>query len=370
MFEILPDNYMDIETEEVTGDYGVVLNYHKDFITKEYTYRDIWSRLVEFESYKSVVVVDADALVYRVASKADEWTIKATSDVWGVVECKTRTELKAHCKKNGWGLDSFRIEDVVSTEPVSYCLGTLKKALENIKKLEGFRKSILLIGGGNNFRSSLPLPDLYKGSRKDMKKPTHLDACRNYLIKYHNAFIINGVEADDVVVGLTQILTSKGLDCIAWNVDKDFTQSLLPVKYFNPIHQKLITLEGGVGELHLTKTGVKGSGLKWLLLQVMLGDSTDDYSPKQFFSKKYGDKGFYNDFHEIDNLRDLSDKWVTKWRALVGDEITFTTHDGYIQKHNWVSLAELYFLCAYMRVSPCDTTTLISLLDCSDEVLL
>ena len=55
-------------------------------------------------------------------------------------------------------------------------------------------------------------------------------------------------------------------------------------------------------------------------------------------------------------------KWVNKWEELLPESIEFIDFNGEAQKHNWLSLAELYFQCLYMRMSPVDDMTFEKLL--------
>ena len=118
-----------------------------------------------------------------------------------------------------------------------------------------------------------------------------------------------------------------------------------------------------MGELYEHKKGIKGNGLQWLLLQVFLGDMTDNYSSKPFFSRKYGEKSYYKDFKDIGNEKELLSKWWDKWCELLPERIVYTDWKGVEQNLSRLELAEMMFKCAYMRTSPNDNTTFKSLLD-------
>lgn len=82
--------------------------------------------------------------------------------------------------------------------------------------------------GPNNFRYDVAKTVPYKGNRKDMKRPKHLDALKEHL-KRLGAVETVGIEADDAVA----ILNAQEPDkYIMVHVDKDLNQ--LPGWHYNP----------------------------------------------------------------------------------------------------------------------------------------
>lgn len=83
---------------------------------------------------------------------------------------------------------------------------------------EGNVKSFLT--GSQNFRYALATTYPYKGNRKDVVKPTHLHAAREYLKDEWGATIMQGFEADDAIA-----MAASGRDpetTVIASVDKDF----------------------------------------------------------------------------------------------------------------------------------------------------
>lgn len=80
--------------------------------------------------------------------------------------------------------------------------------------------------GKDNFRKEI-YPE-YKANRKDKPEPIWLQACRDHLIKYWNAQVVDGREADDEL-GIEQ--TAHGLDSINCSIDKDLLQ--IPGYHYN-----------------------------------------------------------------------------------------------------------------------------------------
>ena len=196
------------------------------------------------------------------------------------------------------------------------------------------------------------------------KRQDYLKDCRDFLNKHYCTFIVSGCEADDVVLGMTgYIINNTDAYCTAYQLDKDFRISLVKNRYYHITNKQIEELTGGIGKLEITKNDVKGEGLQWLLYQLNQGDTADGFSPKQFFKKRYGSKSYYKDFKDYGSEKELLLAWVEKWKELLPEVIEFETWQGDWVKHDWLSLAELYWQCPYMRVSPDDTNTFGDLLD-------
>lgn len=54
-------------------------NKHGDDLNTEYTYADVWSDMYRFTCRDKLIVVDADALVYRVSAASDSRSIVVLS---------------------------------------------------------------------------------------------------------------------------------------------------------------------------------------------------------------------------------------------------------------------------------------------------
>ena len=82
--------------------------------------------------------------------------------------------------------------------------------------------------GKGNFRYDIAKTIPYKGNRKDMKRPKHLDALKEHLRRL-GAVEVEGIEADDAVA----IKNAQEPDkYIMVHVDKDLDQ--LPGEHYNP----------------------------------------------------------------------------------------------------------------------------------------
>ena len=344
-------------------------NKGKD-LNRGWTYQEIWDEVLHsgnvlpktLTSEHRVVFVDADAVVFRTSAAVETRSVKTV--VEGIeVEFPTRTLLKEYCVDMDVEYEDLELEDCHVNEHISGCLSTLKKTVKNIYEELNATHVIFFLGGTGNFRLDLPLPTQYKAARKEMRRPDYLKDCRDFLNKHYCTFIVNKIEADDVVVGMTgYIINNTDAYCTAYQLDKDFRGSLVKNRYYHITNKQIEELTGGVGKLELTKNDVKGEGLHWLLYQLNQGDVADGFSPKMFFSKRYGSKSYYKDFKDYTNEKDLLTAWIAKWKELLPELVNFTTWDGQEVEHDWLSLANLYFKAPYMLTHPQDYTSFSSLL--------
>ena len=345
-------------------------NKGKD-LDKEWTYQEVWDEVLysgnilpkTLTKEHRVVFVDADAVVFRTSAAVETRSVKTVVD--GVkVEFPTRTLLKEYCIDVDVEYDDLELEDCHTNEHISACLSTLKKSVRNIYRDLDATHVIFLLGGSGNFRLDLPLPTQYKSQRKILRRPDYLKDCRDFLNRHYDTFIISGVEADDLCSGMTGYLVNNSdAYCTAYQLDKDFLGSLVPTRYYHITDKETKELTGRIGSLELRKNDIKGQGLHWLLFQLNQGDAADGFSPKMFFNKRYGSKSYYKDFKDYTNEKDLLLAWIEKWKELLPDVIEFTTWQGDLVKHDWLSLVELYWNCPYMLSCPNDDTTFSSLLE-------
>lgn len=350
-------------------------NYMGDFskkdLTKEYTYDELWEEVFNSEDSSlprpltkahRIIVVDADAIVYRISAACEKRSVEAV--IGGKkLKFKNKTKLKEHCNLIGVDFTTVDFEEKVKIEPVENAYHTLKKTVAKIYRELNATHVIFFLGGSYNFRTDLKLPIKYKSNRKTTRRPEHLQACREYLNKNYDTYLVSGIEADDCVQGITEyIVNRKRAYACAYQLDKDFETSLTKNRYYHLGRDEIVELSGGLGSLKLSKNIVKGEGLMWLCFQVFLGDPSDGYSPKKFFSKTYGEKSYFKDFKDCRTEKELLLLWVEKWRELVGEEVEYIAWDGTPMKKSWLELANLYMQCAYMRHSPEDDTTFKSLL--------
>lgn len=116
---------------------------------------------------------------------------------------------------------------------------------------------IAFLTGKGNFRKDIAVTKEYKGNRKDMIMPEHLDDLRDYLWDKWSCKIVNGIEADDAL-GICQTNLDKTIIC---SIDKDLLQ-------IEGLHYNWNNKE--------VKYVNKHEAERLLHLQSLMGDSTDN----------------------------------------------------------------------------------------------
>lgn len=344
------------------------MSSHKEILDKlgAPKYRDVDILRVAYPKGSVVLIIDMDTLMFRVASACQRNFIKVTNPQGKSREFKHRTAFREYCEEKNVNYDDFIIEDKVEAEHVKNCLAVLKKSVEKLKREFKITHIEMYHGGKGNFRSVLPLIEEYKGQRSEIK-PVHLPDCVKYAEDVLGSKCVIGVETDDIVqMRWLDCTKLDGVTCYLATVDKDAKQVYQSEKEFLIINLASFEVErfkGGLGELHTNSRGeVKGTGLKWLVFQLMQGDAVDNYAQKKLFKKRYGEKSFLKDFNDLDTPKQVLEKHVEVTKRLLPEVVEYTTWDGKEVKMSWLEVQELYWSCAYMRVNPNDKTTFESLL--------
>lgn len=116
----------------------------------------------------------------------------------------------------------------------------------------------VFLTGKGNFRYDIAISHEYKGNRKDVEKPQHLEAIRKHMIKKWEAVVSKGEEADDLI-GIAA--TEGGKESIVVSIDKDMLQ--IPCRHYNP-NKKEFTVVSDF------------DGLKFFYTQILTGDRADN----------------------------------------------------------------------------------------------
>lgn len=116
----------------------------------------------------------------------------------------------------------------------------------------------VFLTGKGNFRYDIAKSYPYKGNRKGVDKPKHLDTCKQHMVDNWDAVTSVDEEADDII---SIRATELGPDTIIASVDKDFHQ--VPCVHYNPTK--------GV-----YKTVAPWEGTKFFYTQILTGDRVDN----------------------------------------------------------------------------------------------
>lgn len=220
------------------------------------------------------------------------------------------------CMGAGFGSEKSEKGTLVHVDPLPYALQKAKMILQKIKNNVKAKEYVLYLGDNKSkhFRYKIAKTLPYKGNRKDVKRPEHEEAIREYLIKYHGAKVIRGVEVDDAL-GIAQCHNLNSMDSILcsndkdldqipgwhydidWGIEREWNGKKYKMKSYKKKQVYLIT-DPGFLSLRVLENGKKkivGGGQLWFCAQLLTGDKTDNIPglPKNEKSG-YGDVFAYN----------------------------------------------------------------------------
>ena len=116
----------------------------------------------------------------------------------------------------------------------------------------------IFLTGKGNFRYDIAVTHEYKGNRKGVEKPAHLQAIRQHMIDNWSAIVSEGEEADDLL-GIWA--TAYGTNATIISIDKDMLQ--IPCHHFNPNKKTFTTMS-------------EREGSKFFYTQILTGDKADN----------------------------------------------------------------------------------------------
>lgn len=161
--------------------------------------------------------IDGDLIAYSVASASDGkfYTIEGIEGKFPLIK-----DVKEAFEKADKKYDRSIVHEDYEPDPIENCLHSVRLVTESWIEGAGNGPYQIYLTGKDNYRNAIGTIQKYKGNRTSTRKPAHLSACREYLVRRWDAVIVDGEEADDAL-GYMQtadtILTTvdKDLDCIA-----------------------------------------------------------------------------------------------------------------------------------------------------------
>ena len=117
---------------------------------------------------------------------------------------------------------------------------------------------VVYLTGKGNFRDSIAKSHTYKGNRKSVQKPRHLQTARDHMESEYQAIISKGEEADDLIAKEAARLDYYA--CVA-SIDKDMLQ--IPCWHFNIVRGDYLKVE-------------PYGGIKFFYTQILTGDTADN----------------------------------------------------------------------------------------------
>ena len=153
----------------------------------------------------------------------------------------------------------YRIGFATNEESESTAITTMAGFLEDLILLDlpTVQTWELFLTGKGNFRNEVAVTAPYKGNRKS-EKPKHYHLLREYLVLSWGAYVVEGMEADDMLaIRATEI----GDDSVIVTLDKDLNQ--VPGWHYNFVKKE---------ETYITEP----QGLLHFYTQFLTGDSVDN----------------------------------------------------------------------------------------------
>lgn len=306
-----------------------------------------------------LLVIDGDWLAYKVAAILEKKEVRVfDTDGNFVNNYKNKTEYKNCATYN----PNFEIKD--SQKLIKSYQSTMDYRLRVLVKTfldaTGCTEVLIAMGGPDNFRDLLNLPEKYKGNRDGSIRPLALKETRDRVCEIFPYVVAVGEEADDII-SKYQYTYSKNRSerIVVCTLDKDARGT--PGLLYNPDKNTLVDIDG-LGFLKLTKgsSGYKlyGEGRKWFYAQLLTGDKADNYFPCDLHRKLTNNSSKspvitdYKCFNLLDEcktdaecLKVIKDTYYGWYK----DVTEWTTWTGKTVKGDWKDILQMYFDVVHMR---------------------
>lgn len=197
----------------------------------------------------------------------------------------------------------FAVKD---DEPIEYALATVKSSIHTIwdKFPDSPNRGRLFLSGDGNFREKIATIQIYKGNRDPSQRPKYYDDIREYMIKHHDAEVVDGMEAEDMV-GMLAYAT-KDKSTVIVSQDKDMKN--IPGWHWNPVTDKLWYTTLDEANVHFWK-------------QVLTGDRVDNILGIPGMGPKTADK----------IIDPLNADWSAMYDATLREYEKYAGNDGHRQ---------------------------------------
>lgn len=135
-------------------------------------------------------------------------------------------------------------------------MGNFVEKLLNVDDIDSYTG---FITGKSNYRQDIATENVYKGNRKDAKRPVHYKALREYLMNKWCFELIDGQEADDAI-GIAAYALPENQSCIM-SIDKDL--DMIRGWHYNFVKQDLYHVK-------------EEEAIKNFYMQILTGDRVDN----------------------------------------------------------------------------------------------
>jgi len=181
------------------------------------------------------------------------------------------------CYEKPFGAEYRDDEGDKQVRDFDFVINSLSHWDKYIRARLGCDKLRYFLTGKGNFREKIAVSKPYKDKRPP--KPFHHKATRDWLIHKHNAEVVEGMEADDIMSYYQAEAIKQGRTTCIVSRDKDLKMTEGWFYSWSVGNQKECLQRGGNGWLELEIKGKKkkvlGGGIKWFYYQLMVGDPVD-----------------------------------------------------------------------------------------------
>lgn len=311
------------------------------------------------QKINGLLVIDGDWLAYKVASILEKKEVRIF-DLDGnfVNNFKNKTEYKNSPTFN----PNFEIKDAQKLikshqSTMDYRLRVLVKTFLDAT---GCTEVLIAMGGPDNFRDELKLPQKYKGNRDGTLRPLALKETRDRVAELFPTIYSVGEEADDIISKYQYTYSQdKSTRIVVCTLDKDARGT--PGLLYNPDKGTLVDIDG-LGFLTITKgnSGYKlyGEGRKWFYSQLLTGDKADNYFPCDLHraltsnpskSPVITDYKCFNLLNECKTDAECLTVLKNTYYEWYKDVTSWTTWTGETVKGDWIDILQMYFDVVHMR---------------------
>lgn len=297
---------------------------------------------------KTIVAIDGDLISFKAAAANEERSIEALHVPTGRIKTfKHRTEMKKEIDLEKFPLSDFEITDVQTPGELSHALHTVKMMVQGIVEKADADSIEMYMSGNDNFRDTLPLPEVYKGNRVDTLRPVQLKEVREYLTKKFGAITYHG-EADDKLSMRQWDERNSDVKLVVASIDKDTYGCDGWMLNWDKMDKPFLI--DGLGKLWQDDKGkVWGTGFKWKCLQWTVGDSVDNLKPTHLCGVKFGEKGALKILDPLETYDDCIKAVAGKYKEWYPEPVKYVDQCGKDVEASWIDLMQTYFLGIHMK---------------------
>lgn len=304
-------------------------------------------------------IIDGDLIAHMAASAGEQRYIEVVLPDGTEEIFDNRTALKDYCKITDIDYKECKIEDQQFPEPIENVIHTAKMMIKSWTEGANCSEYEIYVGFGNCFRNDLPLPDEYKGNRKNNIKSIHVDAVKEWILsKEYGVLASDNLESDDWLC----IRQYEGYQ--KWkktNDDKDVVVACTRDKdarsqtgwLYNPDNMDDPKLVKGLGYTVCNKRGtaweIKGYGTKFLMAQMLTSDPVDNLFPSRLSGKRFGALKTHKLLEACETNQEAWFVLADKYKEWFGYDFTYTTWDGKEVKTDWLGVADMYLKAFRMK---------------------